>query len=593
LATSREALGVDGEVLRPVGPLDLPDDGAPSAELVAAASVQLFADRALSVRPDFALDAQNASVVADICRQLDGVPLAIELAAARVSSMTVDEIGRRLDQRFRLLTGGRRTALERHQTLRAAVDWSYDLLEEVEARAFDRLAVFVGGVTLAAAEVVVSGEGIESDDVLDALSRLVARSMVVADDSAGMTRYRLLETMRQYARERLDVTDESDLIRRRHAEYYVLLAADVDVGLKGRDEERWLRTMDAEFANFRTAFDWSVGIGDVDLALRLTVALGRFGVPRPRYSVWRWIELVSEMPQARDHPLRPQAMAFGAVDVVVASGGPGLLADRVRKMDAAFAHADLELTSYAVWAHSALAAVTGRPEEAIEQGARAVELALAGGDLHAASVHGSMLSLFLTTYGDTDRAVQRAQEAFALGSELGNPTLLAVSEVSLGSALKTVDPQRARVHLQAGVSRSRLVGNDMARSIGERKLAELLAAAGDLIGALETYLDVLEHATEFGVRLPVAMTCRSIAIDLATAGYDEIAATMFGALESRLDVDHGEPLMQREATVERLHRAIGTKFDERAARGREMDDEAFAAFVSAQLARIIAELEHG
>lgn len=212
--------------------------------------------------------------------------------------------------------------------------------------------------------------------------------------------------------------------------------------------------------------------------------------------------------------------------------------------------------------------MTGRPDEAIEQGQLRLTSRSSGGDPHAASLHGSMLSMFLTTYGDSQRAVQRAEQAFALGSELGNPTLLAVSEVALGYALTAVDRQRARVHLEAGMSTSRLVGNDMARSIGERKLAEILAAAGDLIGALETYLAVLEHAMEFGVRLPVALTCRSIAVDLAAAGYHDVAATMFGALESRLSVDQGNPLMWREAAIARLQRATGTtNFDDRAARG--------------------------
>ena len=198
LATSREALGIDGELLRPVGSLAVPEEHASSAKLMAAASLRLFADRANAVRPEFTLTDDNAPVVADICRQLDGVPLAIELAAARVASLSVGEIAQRLDQRFRLLTGGRRTALERHQTLRNTVDWSYELLSDEDAQAFNRLAVFAGGFTLDAAEAVLSGEGIERDEVLELISSLVARSMMAADESAGETRYRLHETMRQY-----------------------------------------------------------------------------------------------------------------------------------------------------------------------------------------------------------------------------------------------------------------------------------------------------------------------------------------------------------------------------------------------------------
>ncbi len=255
LATSREALGIDGELVRPVGSLAVPDEHASSAELMAGASLRLFADRAQAVRPEFALTEVNAPIVADVCRRLDGVPLAIELAAARVASLSVGEIAQRLDQRFRLLTGGRRTALERHQTLRKTVDWSYELLSDEDAQAFNRLAAFAGGFTLEAAEAVLSGEGIERDEVLDLLSSLVARSMVAADESAGETRYRLHETMRQYARERLDAVGEADAVRRRHAEYYLALAENAQTHDHSRDEERWARTVDQEFANLAAALD--------------------------------------------------------------------------------------------------------------------------------------------------------------------------------------------------------------------------------------------------------------------------------------------------------------------------------------------------
>jgi hypothetical protein len=261
-------------------------------------------------------------------------------------------------------------------------------------------------------------------------------------------------------------------------------------------------------------------------------------------------------------------------------------------MDAAFEEAGLELTARARWAHATHASVTGKADVAIEQGTAAVELALAAGDPHTASVFGSMLAMFLTTYGETEKAVQQAETAFALGSQLGNPTLLAVSEVALGYALRTVDPARALPHLQEGVSIARLVGNDMAQGIGERVLAEMLAASGDLIGALETYLAVLESVRALlGARVPLALTCRSIAIDLAAAGYHHIAATMFGALAALLEVDQGVSLAGREAAIETLRGAMGTTdFEECAARGRKMDDETLAAYVGDQLTRIIAEL---
>jgi len=209
LATSREGLAVDGEHVRPVRSLQ-----RSSAEL-------LFADRACAVAPDFTLDGAHAAAVADVCRRLDGIPLAIELAASRVSSMSPEEIASLLDERFRLLTGGKRTAVERHQTLRAMVDWSYSLLDDTERVVFDRLGVFSGSFDAAAAAAVVAGDGVEPWDVRDALASLCDRSMVVAEPGeAGVTRYSMLETLRAYARERLDERGEPDRWRRRHASHY-------------------------------------------------------------------------------------------------------------------------------------------------------------------------------------------------------------------------------------------------------------------------------------------------------------------------------------------------------------------------------------
>ena len=221
LATSREALAVEGEQIWPLRSLGIPDDAHDLAAVSTSDAVQLFVDRAHAARPDFTINEGNAGAVVEICRRLDGVPLAIELAAARVSAMSPPEIAELLDERFRLLTGGRRTAVERHQALRATVDWSYSLLDERDRIVFDRLGVFVGGFDPAAARAVVIGDGIEVWDVLDALASLVGKSMLVADDGAdGTTRYMMLETLRQYAREQLDESGDADAWRRRHADYY-------------------------------------------------------------------------------------------------------------------------------------------------------------------------------------------------------------------------------------------------------------------------------------------------------------------------------------------------------------------------------------
>ena len=312
LATSREGLGVDGEVLRPVRSLSTPDDHASLDDVVATESARLFVARAVAVRPEFVVDEATGPAVGDICRQLDGVPLAIELAAARVGSLTVREIAERLDQRFRLLTGGRRTALERHQTLRNTVDWSYDLLDEAEARVFDRLSVFAGGFTLDAAEAVVSADGVDRFDVLDLVGHLVARSMVNADESRGTTRYWLLETMRQYARERLDETTDADRWRARHADYFLELADRAAIASRGPDALHAVRIIAGDTANFRAVLDWSVATGRADEALRLCLTLAPFTGWHTTRSVSGWFPVALAIPGGKDRELRAHIAAWEA-----------------------------------------------------------------------------------------------------------------------------------------------------------------------------------------------------------------------------------------------------------------------------------------
>jgi predicted ATPase len=262
LATSREALAVEGEQAWALRSLELPDADAGLETTAASASVRLFCERAVGARYDFALTDSNVAAVVEVCRRLDGIPLAIELAAARVAAMTPGEIAGLLDERVRLLTGGRRTAVERHQTLRATVDWSYSLLSATEQVVFDRLAVFSGGFTLAAARAVVTGEGVEAWDVVDAVDGLMAKSMVVAEPGAGEhTRYQLLETLRQYGRERLDEHGQTDLWRRRHARHFAAFAAEVGRGLRGRDELAWREQMMDDLDNLRSAVVWGLDTG--------------------------------------------------------------------------------------------------------------------------------------------------------------------------------------------------------------------------------------------------------------------------------------------------------------------------------------------
>ena len=237
VATSREGLGVDGEQLRPIRSLQVPDVATAAAALSSDATT-LFVERAGAIAPSFRLDDQNAAAIIEVCRRLDGIPLAIELAAARTASLQPSEIAALLDERFRLLTGSRRRTVERHQTLRATVDWSYSLLTERERTVFDRLGVFTGSFDAAAAQSVAADDEIGRFDVLDALDELVAKSMLGAEATLdGTTRYQLLETLRQYALERLELAGHADAFRRRHAEHFANVSAEIgdDALRTGRD----------------------------------------------------------------------------------------------------------------------------------------------------------------------------------------------------------------------------------------------------------------------------------------------------------------------------------------------------------------------
>src|ERR671916_121532 len=242
MATSREALGITGEVAWHVPSLSLPDvRRLPDIEsLPRYESARLFVERAAAVKQTFTLTDQNAVAVAQVCYRLDGIPLAIELAAARAKVLSVEQIADRLNDPFGLLSAGGRTAMPRHRTLHATMDWSHELLPDEERALFRRLSVFAGGFSLEAAESVCAGEELERDEVLELLSHLVDKSLVVAREVSGEARYRLLETVRQYAREKLSESDEAELLRERHAGFYLALAEEAEPELKGERQIAWV-----------------------------------------------------------------------------------------------------------------------------------------------------------------------------------------------------------------------------------------------------------------------------------------------------------------------------------------------------------------
>ncbi len=273
LATSREPLGITGEALWLVEPLALPEGDASPGEIESSPAVQLLRDRAGAVRRDLAVDAHSLSTMARVCRALDGIPLAIELAAARLRTMSLDQLASRLDDRFRLLTGGSRTALRRHRTLRAVIDWSWELLTDAERIVLRRLSVFSGGASLDAAEQVCVSDAVEQEQVLELLTTLTEKSLLLTEgDSAP--RYRMLDTIKEYARDRLTETGGSDLARHAHLAYFTELAETAEPHLRRAEQLEWLATLEVEHDNISSAMRGAIAAGEAHAAMRLAAAAG-------------------------------------------------------------------------------------------------------------------------------------------------------------------------------------------------------------------------------------------------------------------------------------------------------------------------------
>jgi predicted ATPase/class 3 adenylate cyclase len=327
LATSRESLGIDGEHVYRVPSLSLPRPEADAADDVGASdAVRLFMERAQAYDPGFVLDDASAPLVASVSRRLDGIPLALELAAARLSSMSLQQISDRLGQRFRLLTGGSRNAMPRQQTLQATVEWSFGLLTEPERDVLGRLSVCAGGFELDAAEAICAADSKDAFDVLDLVSSLVSKSLVIAERTPESVRYRMLETIRQYAaQELLRSGGEGEVLatRDRHGGYFMRLAEEAAPTLSGPGQAHWLRRLDAEWENLSAAAAHLVADGRTDDVLRLGVSLQRFAVSRGHFEVLTWLR--SAVEPAQTPPGILLANAFVAI---------GWISETLLRMDA-------------------------------------------------------------------------------------------------------------------------------------------------------------------------------------------------------------------------------------------------------------------
>jgi predicted ATPase/class 3 adenylate cyclase/DNA-binding CsgD family transcriptional regulator len=538
LVTSREPLGISGEhVFRVPGLTVPPADLAAPDRLAAFESVQLFAEHAALHRRGFILDDASAAEVAAICVRLDGIPLALELAAARLGSLSVSEINARLGQRFRLLTTGDRTALPRHQTLRALIDWSYDLLSPQEQIVFDRLSVFAGGWTLDAAEAVASGGDVPEWQVLDLVAALVGKSLVQADVIHGSTRYRLLETIRHYAAERLTLRAGSDLQDPRiaHRDYYVSLIETAAVRLRGPDELRWLDTIEAEFDNIRAALAFSIADPDsAEPGLRLATGLKWFCYMRGHSGeIIEALGVLLGRPDARQ-PTRNRARALAANCHLLNNFGrdPAIPSMAEEAITIARGLADDRIACDALCALCWFTFLAGDLPAALVMVDEAVALARSAGDPHLLTTALGHRAAFKGEAGGQDAASADQQEVLALARAAGDNYVLVITLTNLGiDQLAAGELRAGTLYLQEALR--------VAETHGYQHLAAAVAANigfaylmdGDAASARRPLISVLDTARASGEKTFVHSAILGLALVVGADGDPGVAATLHGAAD--------------------------------------------------------------
>ncbi|MBI5302786.1 MAG: tetratricopeptide repeat protein [Chloroflexi bacterium] len=434
LATSREALNLAGEVVWRVPSLAVPDAAnlPPLDQLAQYDALQLFVQRAQAVAPNWKLNG-NARAVAQICARLDGMPLALELAAARVKGLSVEEIAQRLDHRFQLLASGQRTALPRQQTLRATIDWSFDLLSENERALFRRLAVFAGGWTLNAVEEICTDESLATSHVLDLLLRLIDKSLVVVAEQSGATRYHFLETIREYAREKLAQAGEAEKLYRRHLDWFVQFAIEADAKLRTPEMKRWFKQLDAEIDNCRTALAWAFENGQGAAGAQLNAALVYYFFVRNHYREAKsWSETAEAL--TRDAPAVIRAEALFALGMAVADVGENARAEEIWRQ-ALSLYRDLENRMRIGRVLNLLGVVSnrlGKLDQAELYFQEALTLCRAMGDKWGITHALQNFDAFAERAGDFARAKAINEEGLRLSEELGDERMITRRFVDLG-----------------------------------------------------------------------------------------------------------------------------------------------------------------
>lgn len=567
LATSREGLGVPEERVWPVRSL--------KATGIDSAAVRLFVERAQGIVPDFPMgDGDEAAAVAEICQRLDGIPLAIELAASRMASMTASEMRDRLDHRFRLLVGARR-GLERHHTLRHAVAWSHDLLDDIEKAVLQRCSVFAGGFDLQSAWAVAGSSDRDEYATLEVLDALVRKSLLVADQSASRTRFSMLETIRQFAEEQLVTSGVAEAVRTAHARYFAEREADVmDLWDSPRQREAY-DWVTVELANLRTAFRWAADQGDLDAAAPITAYAGLLGCSLENYEPIAWAEEVIGPARAVDHPRLAAVCVVACLSVSVGRFEEAVRYSEVGQTVIAAARDKVSYFGEPFLGSAYL--FVGQPERYLEL-SRA-QLTRSDDTNTFARVH---LVLALTLSGATDEAMATANGLIDAAEASGNPWVLAYALLACGYAFRDTDPDRA---LEA-VRRSLIVAQDSGNRLWETQFSHLLSALeaeyGDRVAALDYLAVAIRNNHESGNTGMLHNPLAVLAVLLDQFGHYEPAATIVGFAT-------GNPmaavtLPELGAAITHLRKVLGDQaYESLARKGKTMTVAAIATYAYDQI----------
>jgi non-specific serine/threonine protein kinase len=551
LATSREALRVPGERVFSVPPLALPPEGASPTAMLGAESVRLFADRARAVLPEFVLTPDHATVVAELCRRLDGIPLAIELAASRIKVLSPQQILGRLDDRFRLLTSGSPTAQPRHRTLHAAIDWSHHLLSEPEEILFRRLGVFAGTFTLAAVEAICTGGGVEPADAVDLLTRLVDKSLVGAVQSGDVVRYRLLESIRHYAIDKLREAGEMDELRGRHRDWYQRTAGVPWARDAHHARREWLDEVEAERENLTAALSWSIQGHEAAQALSLAAGLTPFWRARGYLSEGRrWLAESLRIANGVDDDLRAAALTAAGLLANTQCDprtGQPLLQEARELFEGTGNKAGLAEVLLNLGAGTSGIGENGRARAYLEQ-----SLVLYR-ELNKPRLVAKVLNVLgMTAFrvGEYREAARCLEESRALWRQVGDHSggAAALNNLALVTMLEG-DYARAKPLFEECLAWGQSEGNLQITATSHANLGCVELNLGNRRAAVEHLLESLSRFTDLGVRDAIAECLEGLAAVAVSGGEAEPAARLLGAAES-LRQAAGIPVDSKDSTFQ-------------------------------------------